>query len=148
MVAKKKPAKQYIIETDGRTVWINGPYGLLGRFSRQGIDVHVNGRCEGDSCVSERCSLQHWRDFQKKMVQYHKIVVSDEYAPLFIIEVRNAHLATLTACLEGIAQNTRCPDPGNGGCVGGPITGYGCVHEAAVAARKSLDELAQWSKTR
>lgn len=37
-----------------------------------------------------------------------------------------------------IVDHTTCPDPGEGGCIGGPIPGYGCVHETA---RSALQEL-------
>lgn len=38
-------APNHVIETDGRTLWINGPSGLLGRFSPLGIDIHTEGQC-------------------------------------------------------------------------------------------------------
>ena len=37
-----RPAKrQYKIETDGTTVWVNSETGMcIGRFGRNGVDVH------------------------------------------------------------------------------------------------------------
>jgi hypothetical protein len=45
------------------------------------------------------------------------------------------------AAIEAIANNTSCPDTGEGGCIGGPIPGYGCVHEAARSAARRLVEV-------
>lgn len=39
-----------------------------------------------------------------------------------------------------IADNTSCPDPYEGGCIGGPIPGYGCINEAARFALRRLLE--------
>ncbi len=41
----------------------------------------------------------------------------------------------------GIMNETHCPDPGEGGCIGGPIPGFGCVHEAASAIARVLNEV-------
>lgn len=42
--------------------------------------------------------------------------------------------------LKLIARHTTCPDPGEGGCIGGPIPGYGCVREAVNSALRRLEE--------
>jgi hypothetical protein len=42
--------------------------------------------------------------------------------------------------IEGVIYSTTCPDPGEGGCIGGPIPGYGCLNEAARSARRRLEE--------
>lgn len=39
-------------------------------------------------------------------------------------------LRALIAILDQVHDKTTCPDPGEGGCIGGPIPGYGCIHEA------------------
>lgn len=41
--------------------------------------------------------------------------------------------------VKDIVYSTVCPDPGFGGCMGGPIPGYGCLHEAAVQVLRSLE---------
>ncbi len=41
--------------------------------------------------------------------------------------------------VEKIVAGTSCPAP-EGRCVGGPVTGYGCVHEAANHALRRLKE--------
>lgn len=81
---RPKRGRDYVIETDGRVVWINGALMLLGRFSRLGIDVHVDGKCIGDSCSPGPCTLEHWREFQKKMLDLHRIKVPDKYMPTFL----------------------------------------------------------------
>jgi len=40
-----------------------------------------------------------------------------------------------------IGNATSCPDPAEGGCIGGPIPSYGCVNEAARALLRCLDEV-------
>lgn len=50
-------------------------------------------------------------------------------------------LSEAIEAIEAIVHNTTCPDPGEGGCIGGPIPGYGCVNEAASAALKRLREI-------
>jgi hypothetical protein len=76
--------RDYEITTDGRVVWINGLVALVGRFSKGGIDVHVDGRCVGDSCSPGPCSIEHWREFQQKMIQHHNIKVPDRYMPDYL----------------------------------------------------------------
>jgi hypothetical protein len=44
--------KEVQIESDGVTVWVNGDGGLLGRFGRMGIDVHVD--------PAQRCHRWWW----------------------------------------------------------------------------------------
>ena len=36
----------YTVETDERTLWVNGA-AMLGRFSPMGVDVHTDGECVG-----------------------------------------------------------------------------------------------------
>lgn len=38
-------------------------------------------------------------------------------------------------------EHTTCPDPVDGGCIGGPVPGYGCFHEAAQSLINSLDRI-------
>lgn len=83
-VVRPKLNRDYTIETDGRVVWVNGLAALVGRFSKNGIDVHVDGKCVGDSCSPGPCTVEHWREFQKKMVDLHGITVPDKYMPKFL----------------------------------------------------------------
>lgn len=63
-----KSTALYEVETDGRTLWINGPI-LLGRFSRQGVDVHVDGMCIAGSCSP----VPDWDKFVELMKHHHDI---------------------------------------------------------------------------
>jgi hypothetical protein len=78
-------AKRYQIDSDGRTVWVNGPI-LLGRFSKLGIDVHQDGHCVGDSCSVGPCTLNDWRTFQQKIRDMHGIEVPDKHMPEYLRE--------------------------------------------------------------
>jgi hypothetical protein len=53
---------------------------------------------------------------------------------------KDPNIAQAIKILELVVVNTTCPDPGEGGCIGGPIPGYGCVHEAARSALRRLEE--------
>ena len=77
--------KRYEIHSDGCTVWVNGPI-LLGRFSKAGVDVHVNGRCAGDSCTPGPCTIEDWRAFKEKMRAVHKIEVPDRHMPGYLLK--------------------------------------------------------------
>lgn len=54
------------------------------------------------------------------------------------------NVATLTRALEiaqAIDDSTECPDPGEGGCMGGPIRGVGCVNEGARAIVRRIRDV-------
>jgi len=80
------PGKEYEIDSDGRTVWINGPI-LLGRFSKNGIDVHVDAQCIDGSCSPGACGLKEWREFQVLMHAHHEIDVPDNHMPKYLKEL-------------------------------------------------------------
>lgn len=42
--------------------------------------------------------------------------------------------------ISEVVRSTRCPDPGEGGCIGGPVPGYGCLNEAAWFVLHRLEE--------
>lgn len=52
-------------------------------------------------------------------------------------------LRALVAILEQVYAKTTCPDPAEGGCIGGPIPGYGCVHEAVGHVIRRMKVLAE-----
>ncbi len=56
-------------------------------------------------------------------------------------ERRSKDLAQAIEIIEQIVNRTTCPDPEGGGCIGGLIPGYGCVHEAASCALRRLKEI-------
>lgn len=84
MSRTKRQDVAYEIWTDRRTVWINDPSGLIGRFSKNGIDVHVSGACQGDSCVPGPCDRKSWDLFKLKMLQLHSVEVMDEHMPDYL----------------------------------------------------------------
>jgi hypothetical protein len=76
----------YDIMSDGKTVWINGAYGLLGRFGLYGIDVHrpltdqsEKGECL--HCTHEPTTRADWDVFVAKMLEHCGVHVPDEYMP-------------------------------------------------------------------
>lgn len=50
-------------------------------------------------------------------------------------------LSLAVEAVQAIVNNTVCPDPAYGGCIGGPIPGYGCINEAASFALRRLNEV-------
>jgi hypothetical protein len=76
----------YEIVTNYVTVWVNGAYGLLGRFGIQGIDVHqpVENQAKAGECLHctrEKTTRADWDIFTAKMLEHHNIVVDDGYMP-------------------------------------------------------------------
>ena len=76
----------YTIDTDGKTVWVNGEINCLGRFGVMGIDVHrtldeqsENGECL--YCTHEPTNKQDWETFKVKIKEHFDIDVSDKYMP-------------------------------------------------------------------
>jgi hypothetical protein len=77
--------KKPMIESDGRTVWVNAP-ALIGRFGVQGIDIHrpIEEQAEGGECLyctHAPTTLDDWRTFQAKMKEFYGVTVSDRYMP-------------------------------------------------------------------
>jgi len=72
------------VSSDGRTVWVNGLTALIGRFSKMGIDVHVDGTCAGDGCVPGPCTKEHWETFKTQMLAVHNVVVTDDHMPKYL----------------------------------------------------------------
>lgn len=78
----------YEITSDTRTVWINDSSGCcIGRFSRNGIDVHHAGKVQmetGQECIACKpgpVTPGDWRTFQAAMLKHHGVVVSDHHRP-------------------------------------------------------------------
>ena len=61
---------EYMVETDERTLWVNGPV-LLGRFSPMGVDVHAEGEC-----VNCKTGEPDFEAFVAAMKRVHGIDVS------------------------------------------------------------------------
>lgn len=75
------------ITSDGRTVWVNGADGALGRFGINGIDVHqpltvtVRAGSECLHCTHARTTRADWDVFVAKMREHFGIEVPDEHMP-------------------------------------------------------------------
>lgn len=79
------------IDTDGRTVWVNGAYGCLGRFGVAGIDIHRSveeqraGQGECLYCthveLGKETTLKDWEIFVEKMREFYGIKISRRYMP-------------------------------------------------------------------
>lgn len=79
------------IDTDGRTIWVNGPDGCcLGRFSPFGIDAHRTfaeqaaglGQCL--ACTHERPTAGDWQFFRDMMEKHHAVVVPESLRPSWL----------------------------------------------------------------
>lgn len=75
------------VESDGRTVWVNGSLGLLGRFGNAGIDIHqpLSEQMEEGECLF--CTHAYtgpadWVVFKEKMAEHFGVQVGDEHMPV------------------------------------------------------------------
>ena len=78
--------KNFTIETDGVTVWINNAVGCIGRFAKYGIDVHSDpteqhelGECL--YCTHTRTTKADWIMFLFQMYKHHGIKIPIKYEP-------------------------------------------------------------------
>ena len=70
----RRPVTLAEVMWDGRTVWVNGIDGLLGRFSIRRMDVHVDNHCE-------RCGPGSWDEFAAAMRDLYGVELPPEAAP-------------------------------------------------------------------
>ncbi len=80
----------FLIETDGRTVWVTGSDGsCIGRFGRLGVDVHrpfeqqLDGEGECLTCTHGPTGDAEWRLFVVEMLRHHGVCVDDAYRPAY-----------------------------------------------------------------
>lgn len=76
------------LQTDGRTVWVNGANGhCLGRFGPNGVDVHTTAKQQLETgiacaeCTHEPPTHQEWVRFVRAMNEHHAIQVPDHMRP-------------------------------------------------------------------
>jgi hypothetical protein len=88
VIHKEGNKMSYEIDSDGRTVWVNGFDGCCwGRFSRYGIDVHHKGAAQVTlgtqclECVGGPMEPHHWEQFKDAMMRHHAVVVDDRHMP-------------------------------------------------------------------
>lgn len=81
------------LESDGSTVWVNGPDGCcIGRFSRFGIDIHrtlAQQQTTGKECLlctHGKTTLEDWQHFVDGMQKHHSITVNDIHKPRFLMK--------------------------------------------------------------
>lgn len=75
------------IDSDGVTVWVNVRGVCLGRFGRQGIDIHHD--LEGQEkhgveclmCTHGPVTKEDWPRFIEGMFEHHGIIVPEEHRP-------------------------------------------------------------------
>lgn len=74
------------IHSDGVTVWVNSLNGLIGRFGRQGIDIHRVLRQQSSSgeclyCTHAKTVASDWPIFVAKMEELHGVHVPENHKP-------------------------------------------------------------------
>lgn len=81
------------IQSDGRTVWVNGADGCcVGRFSQYGVEIHHTAEAQmttGDQCLDCKAgptNLLDWEHFKVGMKSYYGVEISDKHRPKKIIE--------------------------------------------------------------
>lgn len=71
------------ITTDGKTVWVNGEHGCIGRFSNRLAEVMVNP-AKGFTTYQSEIGMagdKNWKWFQDTMLGTHRVTVSDDWKP-------------------------------------------------------------------
>lgn len=75
------------VTSDGITVWVNAPSGeCIGRFGRQGIDVHRTiadqiGLGECLHCTHAPTTAADWDTFVEKMQEHHGVKIARQHRP-------------------------------------------------------------------
>lgn len=80
--------KDFQIDSDGKTVWVNGPDGsCLGRFGALGVDIHrtmedqLSGKGQCMLCTHGSTGDAEWDLFVAGMKHHHGIAVSPRHKP-------------------------------------------------------------------
>jgi hypothetical protein len=89
---QQKTTINHEIQFDGKTVWVHLSTGeTIARFSRFGIDIHTtieeqlqNCRPQCLNCFHGKPTLEHWREFQDKMLSIYQIEISNKYKPNYL----------------------------------------------------------------
>lgn len=85
---------EYQIQSDGKTVWINGNDGMcVARFSRHGIDIHrsfAEQLATGSQCLDcehgDDIDYSHWQRFKSRVKELFGVEVT-KHRPKFIGEL-------------------------------------------------------------
>lgn len=81
MSSPRKRTQQAQFHRDAKTLWINGPEGLLARFGMLGIDIHKDNGCAGGYCTHRLTTREDWELFKVKVAEIHGIIVGDRHMP-------------------------------------------------------------------
>jgi hypothetical protein len=69
------------VTSDGDIVWVNTAGGAIGRFGRNGIDIHTRDTSGCLYCTHAPTGPWDWHIFQQKMWEMHGVMVTDEHRP-------------------------------------------------------------------
>lgn len=111
---KDEDVPQASITSDGVTVWVNGAGGLLGRFGRNGVDIHrplseQEERGECLLCTHARTTLADWEMFVQQMLKHYGISVHyEKYLP---DRFRGLAARSVTKRAEGVREAAARPPP-------------------------------------
>lgn len=82
---------RYELQSDGKTVWVNGPSGdNIGRFSERGIDIHHSVEIQlatGKVCALCKpgpCTLIDWYNFRTEMLNRYGVTIADKHMPRYL----------------------------------------------------------------
>lgn len=79
---------KYLIESDGKTVWVNAEDGsCIGRFGKMGIDIHrdmeaqLSGKAQCLMCTHGITGVAEWEQFVEAMKTLYDVDVKEKYRP-------------------------------------------------------------------
>lgn len=73
--------KKFSIQSDGKTVWVHGIQGTVGRFGPRGIDIHSSDTSKCLLCTHGPTEAQEWNVFVEKMREIYGVEIADEHKP-------------------------------------------------------------------
>lgn len=80
----------YEIISSRTAVWVNDGSGCIGRFGKNGIDIHrtlldqMNSGSECLACTHAPTTEADWQDFRRLMMHHYRIDVPDSARPGFL----------------------------------------------------------------
>lgn len=80
----------YEIISSATATWVNDGSGCIGRFGKNGIDVHrtvldqVSGVSECLACTHAPTTEDDWQEFRRLMQFHYNIAVPDDARPGFL----------------------------------------------------------------
>ena len=83
---KRQVARDIEIMTDGITVWVNTPEGLIGRLGPRGIDVHAKPGSDVHCLDCRRLPENPWESFVGSMEKHHGVTIQKKWQPSWSIK--------------------------------------------------------------